>query len=319
MAIAKGNKTAEVQDFKRYIGVSSMFVKSVNPNKKEHEELFNTILEESPVYVKEDTDENGNTYKNARIQVVLQMAKDKYATEKELLDDFNSDGTKISMTLFIQNRHRVGAASGKTQVIDRYGRTAWATQEELASHSIPVYSNGPADIDKDYRPAYVGEEELIQFVKTFLGIPNITVWNNELKKMVPNTQVKPEECEVSFDHLENIFKGDFSEIKEAIGLMPTNRIKVLLGVRTDNETGRLYQAVYTKKFLDNRTRNYNSLDKEIQSMISNAAANGRTLTTEYEVAPVHEYTVTPTTFTPSEVTPTSDMPFEGTGNMCPWE
>lgn len=323
MAIAKGNKTEEVQDFKRYIGVSSMFVKGVNPNKSEHEALFGTELDEAPVYVTDVTDSDGNTFKSARVQVVLQMAKDKYSSDTELLEDFNNlDSTKISMALFVQNRPRVGATSGKTQVIDKYGRTAWATAEELTTHAIPVYKNGPADIDKAYRPAYVGEEELVQFIKVFLGIPDVTVWDDNLKKRVPNTKVKPEECECMLESIENIFKGDFSEIKSAIGLMPTNRIKVLLGVRTDTETGRLYQTVYTRKFLNNRVRNYNSLDKEVQEMVQNAASSGRAMTTEYQVVPVHEYSVEATTFTPTDSgAPTSDMPFEpeSEGSASPWD
>ena len=50
--------------------------------------------------------------------------------------------------------------------------------------------------------------------------------------------------------------------------------------------------------------------------------NGRTLDTEYHVAPVHEYSVESTTFTPTnEAAPTSDMPFETgeAGTASPWD
>lgn len=312
MAIARGNESKEAQEFKRYTGVAPVFIKAINPNKKEHEELFNTTLEEAPNYLGTVEDQDGNSFKSARIQLVFQPDNEKIGFEMPL----------VTMALFIQNRPRVGATSGKTQVIDKYGRTAWASPEELATHAIPVYSNGPADIDKDYRPAYVGEEDLMAFVKAYLCIPNVTVWDDNIKKMVPNTKVKPEECECRFDNLDKIFKGDFSEIKDALGFQPTNKVKILLGVRTDTESGRLYQAVYTKRFLRNSSTNLNSLDKEIQEMIKNAAENGRVLTTEYHVAPVHEYSVAPTNFTPtSEGEPTSDMPFESTSSdsASPWD
>lgn len=307
MAIAKGFESKEVQEFKRYIGVAPMFIKAVNPSKAKHEELFNTTLDENPNYLGTVTDSDGNEYKNARIQVVFQPDTEKIGFEMPL----------ITMALFIQNRPRVGASSGKIQVIDKYGRTAWATEAEVASKAIPMYSNGPADLDKDYRPAYVGEEELMEFVKTYLCIPSPTTWDNNLRKMVPNTRVKPEECECRFDNLENIFKGDFSEIESALGFQPTNKVKVLLGVRTDAESGKLFQAVYTKKFLRNSSSNYSSLDKEIQEMIKNAATSGRTLNTEYEVTPVHEYSVTATTFTPSTEDTTEELPFE-TSDGTPW-
>lgn len=312
MAIARGNESKEAQEFKRYTGVAPVFIKAINPNKKEHEELFNTTLEEAPNYLGTVEDQDGNSFKSARIQLVFQPDNEKIGFEMPL----------VTMALFIQNRPRVGATSGKTQVIDKYGRTAWASPEELAAHAIPVYSNGPADIDKDYRPAYVGEEDLMAFVKAYLCIPNVTVWDDNLKKMVPNTKVKPEECECRFDNLDKLFKGDFSEIKDALGFQPTNKVKILLGVRTDTESGRLYQAVYTKRFLRNSSTNLNSLDKEIQEMIKNAAENGRVLTTEYHVAPVHEYSVAPTNFTPaSEGEPTSDMPFEpaSSDSASPWD
>lgn len=310
MAIARGNESKEAQEFKRYIGVAPVFIKVVNPDKKEHEALFNTTLEEAPNYLG-NVEVDGNDVANARIQVVFQPDVEKIGFEMPL----------VTMALFLQNRSRVGANSGKTQVIDKYGRTAWATAEELASHAIPVYANGPADIDKDYRPAYVGEEELMEFVKAYLCIPSVTTWDNNLKKMVPNTKVKPEECECRFDNLDKIFKGDFSEIKDALGFQPTNKVKIMLGVRTDVESGRLYQAVYTRKFLRNSSTNFSSLDKELQEMIKNAAQNGRTLNTEYAAVPVHEYSVEATTFTPaSEATPTDDMPFAPSGDSTsPWD
>lgn len=309
MAISRGNESKEAQEFKRYIGVAPVFIKAVNPNKKEHEELFNTKLEEAPNYLGTVTDNDGKEVQNARIQVVFQPDVEKIGFEMPL----------ITMALFIQNRPKMGAASGKTQVIDKYGRTAWATPEELAAHMIPVYSNGPADIDRDYRPAYVGEEELMAFVKTYLCIPNINTWDNNLKKMVPNTKVKPEDCECRFDNLDKIFKGDFSEIIEALGYQPTNKIKVLLGVRTDVESGKLYQSVYTRRFMSNASNNYSSLDKEIQEMIKNAMENGRTLNTEYEVGPVHEYTIAATEITPTNTEMPAGLPFDAPETSdTPW-
>lgn len=319
MAISKGFISTDAQEYKRYIGVSPVFIKAVNPNKEQHEKLFNTTLDENPNYVTDAEDSNGNIYKNARIQVVLQLAQQSYKSAAELLADFNNEeGTKVTMTMFIQNRPKVGAASGKIQIIDKYGRTAWATQNDVNTRSIPVYSNGPADIDKDYRPAYVGEEELVAFVKAYLNIPEVSIWDNNLQKRVPNSKVKPEECECRFDNLDNIFKGDFSEIIDTFSFQPMNRVKVLLGVRTDPESGKLYQAVYTKKFIKNGSSSTKALEKDIQDMIQNAATNGRTLNTEYKVIPVQEYTVEPTTFTPEVNNNTSDLPFAPTSAECPW-
>lgn len=305
MAISKGNASKEAQEFKRFIGVCPVFVKAVNPNKAEHEKLFNTTLEEAPVYVQDKEDNDGNSYKNVRISVVLQPDTEKIGFDMPL----------VTMPLFITNQKQHGANSGKYQVVDKYGRFAWATEAEISAKEIPTYSNGKkADISNDYRIAYVGEEDLTNFIRVFLCIPSITKWDNNEKCMVPNTDVKPEECECRLDieTFEKFFKGDFSEIKDILGFQPTNKVKVCLGVRTD-ANGKLFQSVYTKKFISNAATNYSSLDKALQADIAYATTHNKALSTEYSAKAVHEYSVTPTTFTASEsseVTPSSDMPFD---------
>lgn len=304
MAISKGNASKEAQKFKRYIGVCPVFVKAVNPNKAEHEKLFNTTLEEAPVYVQDKEDAEGNSYKNVRISVVLAPDVEKIGFEMPL----------VTMPLFVTNQKQHGANSGKYQIVDKYGRFAWATETEISAKEIPTYSNGKkADISNEYRIAYVGEEDLTNFIRAFLCIPTITKWDNDNKCMVPNTDVKPEECEcrLEVESFERLFKGDFSEIKDILGFQPTNKVKVCLGVRTDANSGRLFQSVYTKKFMSNASTNYNSLDKLLQADAAYASEHNKVLSTEYSAEAVHEYSVTPTTFAPSaDAVPSGDMPFD---------
>lgn len=302
--ISKGNASKEAQEFKRYIGVCPVFVKAVNPNKAEHEKLFNTTLDEAPVYIQDKEDAEGKSYKNVRISVVLQPDVEKIGFDMPL----------VTMPLFVTNQKQFGTNSGKYQVVDKYGRFAWATEAEISAKEIPTYNNGKkADISNDYRIAYVGEEDLTNFIKAFLCIPSITKWNNDEKCMVPNNDVKPEECEcrLELESFEKLFKGDFSEIKDILGLQPNNKVKVCLGVRTDASSGRLYQSVYTKRFISNATTNYNSLDKLLQQDIAYAQDHNKVLSTEYSAEAVHEYSVTPTTFSaPAEAAPSGDMPFD---------
>ena len=269
MAISRGNASKEAQEFKRYIGVCPVFVKAVNPNKAEHEKLFNTTLEEAPVYVQDKEDAEGNSYKNVRISIVMQPDVEKIGFEMPL----------VTMPLF-----------------------------------VTTYSNGKkADISNDYRIAFVGEEDLTAFIKAFLCIPSITKWDKDKKCMVPNSEVKPEECEcrLEVESFEKLFKGDFSEIKEILGFQPNNKVKVCLGVRTDANSGKLFQSVYTKKFMSNTSTNYNSLDKMLQADASYAAENNKVLNTEYSAETIHEYSVIPTNFSAApEAVPSDDMPFD---------
>lgn len=304
MAISRGNVSKEAQEFKRYIGVCPVFVKAVNPNKAEHEKLFNTTLKEAPVYVQDKEDNEGNSYKNVRISIVMQPDVEKIGFDMPL----------VTMPLFVTNQKQFGAKSGKYQVVDKYGRFAWATEAEISAKEIPTYSNGKkADISNDYRIAFVGEEDLTAFIKAFLCIPSITKWDNDEECMVPNNDVKPEECEcrLEVESLEKLFKGDFSEIKDILGFQPNNKVKVCLGVRTDAKSGKLFQSVYTKKFMSNASTNHNSLDKMLQADASYAAGNNKVLNTEYSAETVHEYSVTPTNFSAApEAAPSGDMPFD---------
>lgn len=314
MAIAKGRESVEAQEFKRYIGVAPMFIKATNPNKAEHEALFNTTLEEAPNYLSIKSDNDGNEFQTARISVVFNPDTEKIGFDMPL----------ITATFFLENRPKYNADKTKVQVIDKYGNTGWPTIEEAEKHAVILKNKNGEDynsnLDKDYRPCYVGEEDLMNFVKIYLNIPNRLTYDRDSKTWGPNPKVKAEECECRFDNLANVFKGDFSEIKDALGFQPTNKVKALLGVRTDAESGKMYQVVYTRKFLSNAATNYSSLDKEIQEMIANAVANGRTLSTEYDVKPVHEYVVTPTQFVASETTSNNDMPFDvPSEGSSPWD
>lgn len=313
MAIAKGNASKEAQEFKRFIGVCPVTVKAVNPNKAEHERLFETTLEEAPAYITDKEDANGKSYKNARISVVM----------APVTEDLGFEMPLITMSLFITNQKQFGATSGKYQIVDKYGRFAWATEAEINAKEIPTYSTGrKADISNDYRVALVGEETLTNFIRTFLCIPNVTKWDNDNKGMVPNKDVNPADCECRLEKefFEKLFKGDFTEIKEILGFQPNNKIKVCLGVRTDLNSGRLFQSVYTKRFLSNTATNYNSLEKDLNADIAYAQAHGKNINTEYSAEKVHEYSVTPTTFASStEAAPSDEMPFgDSTDTSDPW-
>ena len=296
MAFGKAQVSKEATEIKRYTGVGSVFVVGVNPNKSELEKLYDRELDKDPEYV---TEKDGVV--SARIDFIVKTdTAAKCNNGIELL-------TKVSM--FIRKEYRFNKDKTKVQVIDKYGRTAWVTKEQAKNHEIPVYSNGkPANIDKDYRPAYVGEEDITNFLKLFLGIPNVEKWakNEETgRREVVGLVDNPEDCECRLENIEDYFKGKFNEIKDAINLMPNNKIKVLFGVRTTDE-GKQYQDVYTRKFLSNAVSVYDKLAEDVQS----AKDNGAYPNTEFVIADLQEYTVQATNFNNTN-NDNGDMPFDG--------
>ena len=294
MAFGKAQVSKEATEIKRYTGVGSVFVVGVNPNKTELEKLYDRELDKDPEYL---TEKDGVT--SARIDFIIKTDPTaKCSNGIELL-------TKFSM--FIRNEYRFNKDKTKVQVIDKYGRTAWVTKEQAKAHEIPVYKNGPANIDKDYRPAYVGEEDITNFLKLFLGISNVEKWvKNEAtgRREVVGLVDNPQDCECRLENIEDYFKGKFNEIKGAINLMPNNKIKVLFGVRTTDE-GKQYQDVYTRKFLSNTVSVYDKLAEDVQ----NNKDNGAYPNTEFVVADLQEYTVQATNFNNTNNN-NGDMPFD---------
>lgn len=308
MAFAKGNVSSEPKEYKRFIGVTSVNVLAINPDKATHEKLFNTTLDEAPVYVTKVTTPAGTEVDNARISFILKPLKNGAEIEGLPL---------VTMSLFIQNRTFTNKDNTKVQVIDKYGNTCWVTKEDFQAKRVPNDKNGnPMNIDADYRAALVGEKELTDFVKEFLVIPSSTMWDNTLKKFVKNNKVDDmDSCICRFDKLENIFKGDFSEIKEAFGGMPDNKVKVMLGIRTDAQSGRMYQTVNSRVFVRQENPRMTAFEKEIKSLIDSAASRGVALNTEYEATEVHEYKVSANTLTPN----TNEIPTQDTTDKLPWE
>ena len=295
MAFGKAQVSKEATEIKRYTGVGSVFVVGVNPNKAELEKLYDRELDKDPEYL---TEKDGVT--SARIDFIIKTDPTaKCSNGIELL-------TKFSM--FIRNEYRFNKDKTKVQVIDKYGRTAWVTKEQAKAHEIPVYKNGPANIDKDYRPAYVGEEDITNFLKLFLGISNVEKWvKNEAtgRREVVGLVDNPQDCECRLENIEDYFKGKFNEIKGAINLMPNNKIKVLFGVRTTDE-GKQYQDVYTRKFLSNTVSVYEKLAEDVQENKD----KGVYTNTEFVIADLQEYTVQATNFNNTN-NDNGDMPFDG--------
>lgn len=284
MAIKIG-KQSEEGVFKLYKGVAAVNVLAVNPNKAELERITGRTYDEEPVYRGKDDDGN----ETMRITFYTKTNPDaKVNSGIELV-------LPISFTLV--KARRVGQQSGKIQVIDKYGRTAWVTPAELESKSIPQYSKGPANISADYRPAVVGEEFLINFLIKWLNIPGPANYKEGQWIMKDN----PEDSEVSIN-LAKVFAGDVSELAEVVNMAREYLIKVAVGIRT-TEDGKQYHAVFTRDFAKNAVTDYSKLDAAITEFQNNGGAPN----TVFDVNPLHENVVESTQFTPNtEVV--GDMP-----------
>lgn len=283
MAFGKVNQSVEsgVSSVKRFIGVGSSFVLGVNPTKAEMEKIYEREIENEPEYIGKQ-DSNGKQVDYVRIDFITQV-------DPEVSEGIDM---KSKVSFFLRKEARINRDATKVQVIDKYGRTCWVTVEQAKAHEIPQYSNGPANIDKDYRAALVGEEELTNFIKAYLGIGNVMDYKNGVWVIKDN----PEDYECRLDNVQEYFKGNVKEIKDAIALMPKNKVKILYGVRTADD-GKMYQSAYTQMVLRNGTSNFDKLAKDV----TERKQAGAYPTTEFKICAIKEYEVDTTSFdTPSQ-------------------
>lgn len=306
MAVAAGKKSVEGGEIKRYIGVAPVFILGVNPNKEELEKLYGTEFDNAPNYIGEgEIGPDKKKVAQIRIDFIVktdgEKCKDAQGNPVELLS---------RVTFFIRNASRTNNAGNKVQVIDKYGRTGWVTKEEYEKKALPSYMTDSFRLDKDYRAAYWGEEELVKFIKAYLVIPDVELWKD---KKIVGLKPNPNESEILFEHISDWFKGNVQEIRDAVALQPENEVRVLFGIRTTEEN-RQYQAVYTQRFIPMNAKKesaYAALDKEVQER-KNAGAYPNT---EFEVCDLKEYVVRPTDLTAVE---TGDMPDFSGQPENPW-
>ena len=260
MAIKANASSMGGGDFDNFVGVGSFRVLGVNPTKAELEKFYGREVQNEPVYLTDKTDKDGKAYKQVRVTFMLQ-ADLQYENGKEIeCNKTLKEPLKTTVSFFLDNRYFYNRDKSKVQVIDKYGRTAWVTIEQAKNHQIPVYTNGPANLDANYRPAYRGEEELTQFILNYLNVTPIDTYNSTTREWITNPH--PEDCEGNLEKIQDYFKGDVSELKEFLTYIPTNRIKMLMGIRTDDE-GKQRSTFLTSKTLRNGSKSYIVLKKEV--------------------------------------------------------
>lgn len=279
------------ESFKRYVGVASFRVLGVNPTKAELEKFYGREQQKEPVYLTEklDAKDNNKPYKQLLVAFLLQ-ADDPAHLEANKKNTIECNAAldapvKAVAKFFIDSRYAFSDSNGirKVQVVDKYGRFAWVPVEQAKNHQIPMYSNGPAKLDPDYRPAYVGEEALTKFIINFLNVTPIETMNRNTGEWITNPN--PEDCEAQLYKIKNYFNGDISELKEYCKLGTNNYIKMLMGVETTEE-GKQYNNVYTRNCLRNGSKSYTVLKDSVAGDKKYALEHGNPYNTVFTNDPI---------------------------------
>ena len=296
LAIGKTEESKEAgESFKRYVGLASSHVIAVNPTKKELSEIYGREIENDPEYIIED-EKRG---KGVKVDIIVKT------------DPESNNGIEIiNHAIFrLFPAACYNKDESKVRVIDNYGNSVWMATEDAKAGKAPLTSAGePARIDTKYRMAFVGEPDLIDFLRKFL-------FNKDSFRMVNGIWTKQSDADdvkIYFEDVKSLLSGDLKEVKEAISLQPNNKIKLLYGVKTTDE-GKQYQQVCTA--YDMMLRNNSSANAlpGLEKNLTSAKNSGMYANVDYRVQELQEYDVQATNL---------DKPAESSsdnGSEMPWD
>ena len=302
LAIGKTQESTEAQEFKKYIGLAGSYVLAVNPDKKKLEEIYGHEIQNDPEYILED-EERGKGFK---VEFIVKT------------DPATNNGIEIisRATFRLFPTPNYNRDKSKVRIIDNYGNSTWMATEDAKAGKVALDKSGnPARIDTKYRIAFVGEADLLDFLRKYL-------FNKDSFRMVNGIwtkQADAEDVHIWFDDPKKLLSGNISEVQEALNMQPNNKIKLLYGV--SSRDGKTYQnvcAAYDMMLRNNSGANaLPSLERNLVS----AKQSGMYSTVDYQICELKEWDVKPTNLD-KPADNTGDMPFDASsadnGGM-PWD
>lgn len=205
----KRKSSQEQKDYVKKIGLFEAKVIAVNPSAEEYLDILEIELKDgskATEYLGESSDNNTTL----RIDVWLKEVK---------------TGQKYKVNFYLENKLKMNREGTKKQFINSIGTASWASDENL----LPEWFKR-----RDYRQAYVGEEELYEFLKVWLG----------------NLDYKDASTVLHLDW-KTLMKGNVKDIKSQIDGEYCTNVVALATIKTSDKDGEIkeYQNVYNKAFL----------------------------------------------------------------------
>ena len=297
LAIGKTAESKEATEFKRYIGVGASKILAVNPTKAELDKIMGYESQNEPEYTGSDDDG-----KWARVTFIVETDP----------DQCNGIDIKNRVMFTLRNTTAYNRDKTKVQVIDDYGNKTWANDDEAKAEKKLIYSNGNTlKIADKYRMACSGEADLVAFLKAYLCVDDAFNYANGSWNLKPNA----DDYKFALEDIKKYFDGDFSEVKDAIKLQPNNKVKLLYGVRT-NDDGRQFQAIATRNNFVLRNSAGSNAIARLEKELFNAKQAGSYASTEFKVQELAEYNVEPTDLSQPA---NSDTATQGSEDAMPWD
>ena len=206
-----GNKRQSTgeSNFLKKVGLFEAKVIAINPTIEEFKDKLGIELKEDSKAIEYlGTSQDGN--KTVRIDVWLEEVKNK---------------DKFKVAFFLENKERENKDGTKKQYINTVGSCSWADDE----NNLPKWFT-----ERECRVAYVGEEDLYNFMRTWLG---------DLDYRDAETTLQLEWTK--------LMKGNVKDLRDQINGEWCTSVVALATVKTVEKDGELkeYQGVYNKGFL----------------------------------------------------------------------
>lgn len=227
-----GGKKREQTSFPestKKVGLFEAKVIAVNPDTEEYKELLNIDLKEdskATEYLGKSQD--GNT--TLRVDFWLEEVKSK---------------DRFKVTFFLENKEKYNKDQTKKQYINNIGMCSWADDPNNLQEWFTK---------REFRPSFVGEEDLYNFMRT---------WLSDLDYRDAETTLQLE--------WKKLMNGNVRDLKQQInGEWSTNIVALatIKSVIKDDET-KEYQNIYNKAFLPAYSlKNFRVLDYSAPETIS---------------------------------------------------
>jgi len=195
-------------DFGKKIGLFEASVVAINPTVEQFKDVLGMELKEDSKATDYLSERDGNTV--LRIDFWLNEVK---------------NNEKFKVSFFLENKERENKDGTKQQYINEVGICSWADDED----NLPEWFSKRA-----FRQAYVGEEDLYNFLR---------LWLCELDYRNDSTTLQLD--------WKKLMKGNVRDLKEQIGgdyCGNVGAMAIVIVKEKDGET-KEYQGIYTKAFL----------------------------------------------------------------------
>ena len=230
----KRESTNTESKFGKKVGLFEANVIAINPTNEEYKDVLGIELgEDSKATNYLGQTKDGNTY--LRVDVWLQQVK-------------NQENFKVSF--FLEDRERENRDQTKKQYLNSVGMTSWADDE---NNLFDWFKE-----NREYRVAFIGEEDLYDFLRTWLG----------------QLDYRSAETTLTLDWTK-LMRGNVKDLKDQVDGEWCNSIVALATVVTKERDGETveYQGVYNKAFLSGYTmRQFRLVDYTDQKVVNQLKA-----------------------------------------------